>query len=280
MAGAASWKGAVKVGPVLQFPIKARTAISESTFTFNMHHRACGSRLRQGNMTCEGCGTVLERGTSDIIKGYDGYVGEPDADGNFPGVDEDYIKSLARERSVVMETEGFVPAAQVDPRWFQKSYNVSPDKGGEQAYVLVLRLMERNNVVLFGRINMSNKEFLVVLRPRDGVMSMEALYWPDELRNDLETRELISGIKIAPKLLKQGDALVKSLTTDFQPSTLTNEYATEVAEYLEAYKAGTAPVPVAAVSRPAPKMADLESMLEASLAGVQSKPKARKTKAA
>jgi len=156
MAGAARWKGSIKFGPLLQFPVVARSAVRTTTFAFNTHHDECGGRLRQTNMVCEGCGEIV--GKDQVVRGYNGV----------PGIDEEYLTSLESEKSAVMDLDGLVPASEIDPRYYQKSYDVIAEKGGEKAYVLFLRLLERSGRVAIGKVVMGARSSSSRSVPRTG----------------------------------------------------------------------------------------------------------------
>lgn len=255
MAGAARWKGSVKFGPLLQFPVIAASAVRPTEFRFNQHHGDCGGRVRQGQSVCEGCGELLDKDM--IVRGYNGV----------PGVDEEYLDQLKAEKSALLELDGLVPASQIDPRYYQKSYDVQPDKGGEKAYVLFLRLLERSGRVAIGKVVMSEKEFIATIRPRDGVLSMEVMFWPEELLATGAAKAAIEGIEVSESELAMGDQLVKFLSKDFEPGAYRNEWAAQLAEYLEAFTAGATPAAL-----PKPRMASpamsLEDALAASLAAL------------
>jgi DNA end-binding protein Ku len=256
MAGAARWKGSVKFGPLLQFPVIAASAVRETKFAFNQHHSECGGRVRQGKSVCEGCGELLEK--DQIVRGYNGV----------PGVDEEYLDQLKADKSALLELDGLVPADQIDPRFYQKSYDVQPDKGGEKAYVLFLRLLESSGRVAIGKVVMSEKEFIVTIRPRDGVLAMEVMYWPEELLGNGAAKAAIEGVEVSESELKMGEQLVKFLSKDFEPGAYRNEWAAQLGEYLEAFTAGATPAAL-----PKPRIASpalsLEDALAQSLAALQ-----------
>lgn len=268
MAGAASWSGSIRFGPVLQFPVKAKAAVKETKFAFNMHHAesTCLGRLAQNGYVCTGCGEVVDR--SQTVKGFDGIA----------PIDTDYLDSLAFEKNPVMELDGLVPASQIDPRYYQKSYDVAADKGGAKAYVLFLRLLEESQRVAIGKVVMGGKEFIVTLRPRDGILAMEVMYWPDELKSSADAKASIQDAEITEKELAMGRQLVKFLAKDFDPSAYKNVLAAQTAEYLESIKSGTVPTPITQKAAAKQPSGSLEDLLAASVAalGPAEKPKRKK----
>lgn len=262
MAGAASWKGSIKFGPMIQFPVKAKSAVRETKFAFNMHHGDpnCLGRLAQNGYVCTGCGEVAAR--SESVKGYNGIA----------PVDEAYLDSLAFEKNPVMDLDGLVPAVQIDPRYYQKSYDVLAEKGGEKIYVLFMRLLEETDRVAIGKVVMGGKEFIVTIRPREGVLAMEVMYWPDELQSNADAKASIAGVEVTDAEMKMGRELVKFLAKDFDPEAYKNVLAEQTAAYLEALVAGQEPTPIVQKTTTSVPGGSLEEMLAASMAAMKPEP--------
>ncbi|MGV0985019.1 MAG: Ku protein [Limnohabitans sp.] len=227
---AAGWKGSVAFGPLIRFNVRAAAVDRETTFAFNMHHAADGGRLRSQLGICEQCGEEVQK--DDVVKGFKG---------SWP-VDVGYLESLELEKSAVMEIDGLVPAEQIEPRWYKREYDVLPEKGAEQPYVLFLKLLERAGRVAIGKVVMGGKEAIVTIRPRDGVLAMDLMWWPDEIRSNADAKASVAGIEVSDQMLAIGDQLVKMMAKDFKPEAYKNEYAVAVAQYLETLQSGqTAP---------------------------------------
>jgi DNA end-binding protein Ku len=119
-----------------------------------------------------------------------------------------------------------------------------------------------------GKIVTGGKEHLVAVRPRDGALEMELLWWPEELKSDASATDSIAGATVTDTELVLGRKLLETMSRDFDPSVYRNEYAATLAEYLEAFVAGKEPVKLEArpVSQ-APAMS-VEDALTASLAAL------------
>jgi DNA end-binding protein Ku len=262
----ATWKGSARIG-LAQFPVRMRGAVKEQKFGFNQHHdpaecKAGGGRARTGPSICDGCGSQLEK--DQIVRGYAGV----------PGVDESYLESLEKEKSGVMEFDQLVPASQIDARMYAKSYDLIADKGGEKMYALMLVMLRDDDLVAIGKVVMGGKEQIVALRPREGVLAVELLYWPEEVDaagTVSEARDAIAGIELSEKEIAMGKQLGAMLTGDVDWSQFRNEFAADMTAYLQAFVAGQAPAPIVERTSAASPMADLESMLAASLVAQEQK---------
>ena len=192
MSGAASFKGAIQMGPFVNVPVIAKSAVREIAFGLNLHCSEHRCRVKQGDMVCIDGGEALSK--DQMVKGYGGVA----------GVDEAFIESLKAEKSPIIALDGFVPAADVDPRYWQKSYTVAADKGGAKAYSLVLALMAESGRVGLGHVVMGTKQYLCIIRPRDGSIALELLYWSDELLPDTAAKASVEGVTVTDQELALG----------------------------------------------------------------------------
>ena len=77
----------------------------------------------------------------------------------------------------------FVPLDQVDPIYFEKTYYLGPDKGGEKAYRLLADAMAKAERVALARFVMRGKESLVLVRPAQDGLMLHTMYFADEVRD-------------------------------------------------------------------------------------------------
>ncbi len=101
-----------------------------------MLHKTCGSRLKQ-QYVCPKDGTIVER--ADIAKGYEFAKGQYVL---FIGRRAEGAAGASRRRR--SRSREFVPTAKVDPIYFEKSYYLGPDKGGDRAYKLLAKAIAKS----------------------------------------------------------------------------------------------------------------------------------------
>lgn len=260
---ASGWKGSIQFGPMLQFGVQAKAADKETVFRFNSHHANCGGRLRMQLPVCEADGQIVEK--EEVVRGFNGA---------WP-VDESYLDSLELEKSSVMTLDGLVPAEQIEPRWYKRSYDVTPEKGAERPYVLFLKLLERTGRVAIGKVVMGGKEQIVTLRPRDGIVAMELMWWPDELKANADAHAAVAGVQISDGELAMALQLGKFMEASFDPTKYANQYAAAVATYLEQLQAGKAPTPIVARASVQATTMTLEQQLAAAIAAMGGKVEAQ-----
>src|ERR1043165_7924530 len=159
---------------LVSIPVKMFTAASSASVSFNQLHEKCGSRIRQ-QLLCPVCNEVLER--SSLVKGYE-FAKE-----QYVRFTEEELKSLEGEASQMIDIVEFVPLADVDPIYFEKSYYLGPDKGGDKAYRLLSDAMVKSGRVALAQYVMRGKESLVLIRPSGDGLMLHTMYYADEVRD-------------------------------------------------------------------------------------------------
>src|SRR6266496_3165681 len=159
---------------LVSIPIKMFSSASPGGVSFNQLHQKCGGRIRQQQI-CPTCNEVVER--SALVKGYEF------AKDQYVQFTDEELKGLEGEASRMIDIAEFVPLAQVDPIYFEKTYYLGPDKGGEKAYRLLADAMLKAGRVALAKFVMRGKENVVLIRPaRDGLM-LHTMYFADEIRD-------------------------------------------------------------------------------------------------
>jgi len=209
---------------LVSIPIRMFTAASSSGVSFNQLHEKCGSRIKQ-QILCPVCNEVVER--SAIVKGYeftkDQYV----------RFTEEELKNLEGEASKMIDIAEFVPLSQVYPIYFEKSYYLGPDKGGEKAYKLLGEAMAKAGKVALAKYVMRGKESLVLIRPSGDGLMLHFMYFADEVRdfNEVDKGENIS---IKPNELELAKRLIEELSSEnFKPEQYADEYRGRVMSAVE-----------------------------------------------
>ena len=195
-------------------------------------HAADNGRIRYQRV-CEECGEVVEY--RDIAKAYEADNGQ-----TVVITDED-IASLPEERSHEIEVLEFVPATEIDPLMYDRSYFLEPDGKSAKSYVLLAKTLAETDRVAIVHFALRNKTRLAALRVRDfdqrTVMVVHTLLWPDEIR-DPDFPGLDGAVDVRPAELKMAGQVVESMAADFHPEQFTDTYQEQLRELVEAKLAG------------------------------------------
>ena len=215
--------GTISFG-LVSIPVKMFSAASSAGISFNQIHQKCGGRIRQ-QLICPTCNEVVER--SALVKGYEF------AKDQYVQFTEDELKALEGEASKMIDIAEFVPLAQVDPIYFEKTYYLGPDKGGEKAYRLLTDAMTKSERVAIAKFVMRGKENLVLIRAaKDGLM-LHTMYFSDEIK-DFGEVDKGDAAKVKPGELELAERLVRELSSPaFRPEQYADEYRGRVLEVVE-----------------------------------------------
>jgi DNA end-binding protein Ku len=200
------------------------SAASPGGVSFNQLHPKCGGRVRQ-QLICPTCNEVVDRGS--LSKGYEF------AKDQYVHFTDDELKALEGEASKMIDIAEFVPLAQVDPIYFEKTYFLGPDKGGEKAYRLLTEAMEKAGRVALAKYVMRGKENLVLIRPSQRGLMLHTMYFADEVR-DFGEVDKGEDAKLKPGELELAERLLSELTSEaFRPEQYADEYRTRVLQAVE-----------------------------------------------
>ena len=133
---------------LVSIPVKMYSAASSAGLSFNLLHEKCGGRIKQQQI-CPACNEVLER--TSLVKGYE-FAKE-----QYVRFTEEELKKLETEATRMIDIAEFVPLDKVDPIYFEKTYYLGPDKGGDKAYRLLCDAMLKMDKVALAQFVMRGK---------------------------------------------------------------------------------------------------------------------------
>ena len=255
------WAGAISFGLVV-IPVKLYAATEQRDISFRQVHRKDGARI-QFRRVCTLDGEEVPY--SDIAKGYELPTGDM-----VVLTDED-LADLPLVTAHRIEVLHFAPSAQVEPIYAAKSYYTEPDPAGVRAYLLFRDALEKSGKVAVAKVALRQREALAALRVRDGVITLETLLWPDEVRQP-DFPFLDEDIEVRPQELKMAASLIDTMTEDFDPDQYHDTYREALEAVVRAKIEGNDIVRPEGAELPEPKAqpADLTEILRASVAAVKS----------
>jgi DNA end-binding protein Ku len=251
------WSGTIGFG-LVSIPVRLFSAVQQKDVRFNQFEGETGKRIRYKRVAE---GTDREVEYEDIVKGY-----EVD-DGRFVMIEPEELEELEPERSRTIAIEDFVDLDEIDPIYFERTYYVAPqeDAGAQQPYALLLQAMQQRNKVGIGSFVMRGKQYLAVIRPmQDGVLALETMYLPDEVRALEEIDTLPAQVDVDERHTGMALQLIESLSSPWQPEKYRDTYRERVLEFIDRKAEGEEFV-VEEAPEPA-KVADLMEALKRSVA--------------
>ena len=253
------WKGTISFG-LVNIPISLGVATQRSDPKFRTLDAKTMQPIRQ-QLYSPAREETVER--DETIKGY-----EVSKDRFLPVTDEE-LDSVAVERRRTIDIIGFVDADDVDPVYFDRSYYLQPQEHAEKPYRLLLEAMKETGKAALGKLVMSSREHLTLLRPSGDTLVIELLFYPEDVRPKDEIEDSVREIEVQDAELEMAKQLVTSLTRPFDPDEFENEHKRELLALIERKLAGEEVVVVE--ERPAAQpVPDLMTALKASLEQAQS----------
>jgi len=228
-------------------------AESKASVSFNLLHEKCKTRLKQ-QYVCPTDNEIVPR--DQMVKGYEFSKGQ------YVTFADDEIKAMQQEANKLIEITEFVPAAQVDPVYFDSPYYLGPDKGGDKAYALLVRAMQESGRAALAKYAARGKQYLVLLRPLGKGLVMQQLHYPDEVRGIDEVP--IPDAEVKEQELQLARMLIDQIASDeFHPENYTDEVRQRVLDAIQAKVDGQEVT--AAPEQPRAQIIDLMEALKASL---------------
>ena len=227
---------------------------SSANVSFNMLHKKCGTRLKQ-QYICPKEDVVVEK--DDVAKGYEFSKGQ------YVTFSPEEIKALDEKATNSIDIAEFVPLSAVDRIYLDKVYYLGPDKGGDRAYRLLGEALQSTGRAALGQYSARGKQYLVLVRPLDGVLVMEQLHYQPELRSAAEVPHPDTPVKEAELALAK-QLIEQSSTDEFRPENYRDTVRERVLEAIQGKVEGQE---ITAEEAPAEtKIIDLMDALKASLA--------------
>jgi DNA end-binding protein Ku len=248
----AIWTGAIGFG-LVNIPVKIYSATQDSRPDFDLLDRKSLERVRYKRVNER---TGKEVAWDNIVKGHylkDRYIVLEDAD----------FEEASPEKTKLINLQSFVRESDIDSVYFESPYYLSPQKGGEKAYSLLLKALDKTKKAALSTFVMRNTESLAVIRPYQGLLLLNKLRFYEELRPIKEVN--VSLTRISKPEMDMAMQLIKRHTGSFNIEDYQDEYSKELLKLIRAKAKGKRPV-VRKLKLPRTESKDLLEQLKASLA--------------
>ncbi|HEY2205407.1 MAG TPA: Ku protein [Pseudonocardia sp.] len=247
----AIWTGSITFG-LVTVPVGLFSATEDHTVHFHQYQRGTTDRIRYLRVNER---TGDEVPFSEIVRGHD------EGDGQTIIIDPGELDEIAPGRSRSIDVTAFVDLDEIDPIYFQKTYWLAPHKQENgKVYALLAASMEAANRVAMANFVMRGKQYLCAVRAEGGVLSLETLYYADEIRDPHDQLDnLPERADESGKEFDMARTLIESMSAPWRPEDYQDTYTERVRELIEDKRAGNE---VVAQEAP-PAATDVTDLLEA-----------------
>jgi DNA end-binding protein Ku len=257
------WSGALSFG-LVNVPVALFSGVRDTDLHFRQLHGKDHTPVEIRRFCAE---EDEEVPYEEIASGY-----ETD-DGDLVVLSDAELATAAPRKTRTIDIEAFVDVAAVDPIYLDHPYVLMPvgDADGTlRAYRLLLEVMERTERAALGRFVLRTKEYLALIRARDGRLVLTTLLWHDEVRPAKDVPTPTKRDKPAKKEVDQAVALIEALSCPWDPERYEDGYEKRLRKIIQRKRKGqTIDIPEEEKEEPSP-LPDLMAALEKSLAEVKS----------
>jgi DNA end-binding protein Ku len=251
----ALWKGSLAFG-LVNIPVELHTAVRDSRPRFRMLHAADKSPVKFERV-CQKDGKPVA--WEDLVKGYEYEKGR------FVVLTKEDLRSAALEKTRTIDIRSFVKPAEIDDRFFETAYYLTPSKGGERAYALLREALRETGLVGIATIVLRDAQHLAALEVIDEAMVLTLMRYAEEL---VDTSEFtFPKAELRKPELQMARTLVEQLADTWDPSQYTDEYRANLMKIIKAKMKGTEPKLTEHVEPRQAEVIDLMERLRQSLQG-------------
>jgi DNA end-binding protein Ku len=221
----AIWSGTISFG-LVSVPVRMYTATESKELRFHFLDRRDMSPIGYEKVS-KGSGEAVP--PDEIVRGFEIEKGQ------YVPIEDEDLDRLDIELTHSIDICDFVDLDEIDPIYFRKAYYLLPQEGAEKPYRLLVRALEETGKVGIAKIVIRNKQHLAALRPYDGILVLETMYYADEIRRP----EAVDGdAQLRKPEVEMAKSLVENLSDEFDPEKYDDTYRKELLELIRAEAKG------------------------------------------
>jgi len=243
---------------MVSIPVRLYTATQPQDVRFHLLHKRDGVRLKNIRWCPKDEKAVP---WEEVVRGFE-YT-----KGRYVPISDEDLDHLPVKTVHTVDISDFVKLDEVDPIYYDKAYYLAPEETGAKAFVLLRQALEQTGRAAVAKVAIRDKESLCLVRPYQDVLSMETMFYANEIRSTQDIA--VDELKVSPKELQMAVSLIENLSDTFEAERYEDEYQAALKQVIEAKVAG-APLPEAPTEEGA-KVVDLMEALRASIEATKNK---------
>src|SRR5436190_13215 len=222
----ALWSGSISFG-LVNVPVRLYSAVQEHKLQFHYLHTKDDSPIGYQKV-CK----LEDKPVPDdeIAKAFELEKGE------YVYMEDEDFEAARTEGYRSIEITDFVPYEEIDPIYFAKTYYVGAEEGSEKVYALLVRAMEDSELAAIAKFVMRDRQYLACLRVRDSVITLEQMYFADEVRPVDELKP--ANGRVLKQELEMAEKLIDSFRGKFLPEKYEDTYRDALCDVIKAKRAG------------------------------------------
>jgi DNA end-binding protein Ku len=219
----AIWKGAISFG-LVSIPVEVHTAVRDSRPHFRMLHAKDKSPVNFQRVCAKEGEPVAWQ---DLVKGYEYEKGR------FVVLSKEDFETAALEKTKTVDIIDFVKAEDIDDRFFDKPYYLTPGKGGERSYALLREAIRESGRIGIAKFILREAQHLAAVEVIGDAIVLSIMRYADELVPTTEYG-FPSGKDVRKQELDMARMLVENLAADWDPKKYTDDYRANLMKVIKA----------------------------------------------
>jgi DNA end-binding protein Ku len=229
MAPRPIWSGTISFG-LVSIPVRMLTATSSRELRFHFVDRRDLEPIGYDKVRKD-TGEHVE--PDDVVRAFEL------ENGRFVPIEPEDLDRLDVELTHSVDICDFVSLDEIDPIYFRQAYYLVPQEGGEKPYRLLVRALDETERVGIAKVVIRNKQHLACLRPYEGLLVVETMYYADEVRRPAEVVAEVAGEDGLRKAeVEMAKSLVENLSAEFEPERYDDTYRAELLELIRSKAEG------------------------------------------
>jgi DNA end-binding protein Ku len=226
------WKGYLKLA-LVSCPIALHAACTAERIAFRQINKATGNRLRQ---------QLIDEETREWVAPEHKGRGYEVAKGQYLIIEDAELEAIEIESTHIIEIDSFVPRSEIDQRFFDTPYYITPNEPvGQEAFAVIREAMRGKGLVALGRLVLSKRERVIAVEPYGKGLLGTTLRYPYEVRKADDYFRDLPDLSVAPDMLTLAEHILDSKAADFDPLTFRDRYEEALLAHLKAKQAGAVP---------------------------------------
>jgi DNA end-binding protein Ku len=212
------WSGTISFG-LVSVPVRMFTATESKELKFHFLDKKDLAPIGYDKVRKD---TGKHVDPDEIVRGFE------IEKGRFVPLEDEDLDRLDIELTHSIDICDFVDLEEIDPIYFRKAYYLLPDKGAEKPYRLLVKALAETGKVGIAKVVIRNKQHLACLRTYEGLLMLETMYYPDEVKNPASLDGDLGKAKLSKAEVDMAKSLVENLSEPFKPEKYDDTYRKEL----------------------------------------------------
>ena len=207
------WKGYLRLA-LVQIAVQIHPATEASQSSLHMLHKPSGKRVKY-EVTVQG--EPVDK--ADVVKAY------AVAEDTYITLEPEELSAIRLETKKTLDLQDFVKVEDIDQRYFEKPYYITPeDEFATDGYLVIRAGLLKQGRLGVGQITMGGREHLVAVGPLDKGLAMYVLRYADELRAADKYFEDVADRASNPEMVTLALDLIEQNSSPFKADRYKNSY--------------------------------------------------------